>query len=177
MSINTLSGFDVERSVLDDWESLIYLICWFATIGICREKADRRSLEELEDLEVRQWRRGSAKEVSKVKVKHLSELKDFGYYILDYFHSDNDIETLQDLTEDLYKALFQNPYLRKDTRCDGSRYKGTIPVRIRGEEKKSDPFKERLTKKSEIAAALLETMTQAWKDSMSTIRNQRKPSP
>ncbi|ORX70242.1 hypothetical protein DL89DRAFT_154507 [Linderina pennispora] len=169
MSINNLLRSDVERSALDDWESLIYLICWHGTIGICREKADRRSLEELEDLEVGRWRSGAAREAGEVKENHMFSSTILDNKILDHFHFVEDVGILKDLTEDLYKALFQNPNLRKDARCDGSRYKGTMPVRIRGVKEKPDPFKERLTKKSEIAAALLETMTQAWRTSKSKL--------
>ncbi|KAJ2752791.1 hypothetical protein GGI19_003584 [Coemansia pectinata] len=32
-SINNLSTSAVKRTSLDDWESMLYLICWFATLG------------------------------------------------------------------------------------------------------------------------------------------------
>ncbi|KAJ2335939.1 hypothetical protein GGI00_001100 [Coemansia sp. RSA 2681] len=34
MSINNLRNSDVQRTVLDDWESMLCLICWMATFGI-----------------------------------------------------------------------------------------------------------------------------------------------
>ncbi|KAJ1850974.1 hypothetical protein LPJ76_006278, partial [Coemansia sp. RSA 638] len=34
MSIGDLEQSDVERTVLDDWESLIYILCWLGTVGI-----------------------------------------------------------------------------------------------------------------------------------------------
>ncbi|KAJ1718366.1 hypothetical protein LPJ53_006557, partial [Coemansia erecta] len=37
MSINNLRNSTVQRSPLDDWESLLYLICWMATFGAMTE--------------------------------------------------------------------------------------------------------------------------------------------
>ncbi|KAJ2553599.1 hypothetical protein EV175_002883, partial [Coemansia sp. RSA 1933] len=34
MSIHNLMGHDSKRTALDDWESLLYLICWQTTFGI-----------------------------------------------------------------------------------------------------------------------------------------------
>ncbi|KAJ1718240.1 hypothetical protein LPJ61_006740, partial [Coemansia biformis] len=34
MSIGNLELSSVERTSLDDWESLIYILCWLGTIGI-----------------------------------------------------------------------------------------------------------------------------------------------
>ncbi|KAJ2515571.1 hypothetical protein H4217_005096 [Coemansia sp. RSA 1939] len=37
MSINNLEGGKIEHSLLDDWESLIYIICWIGTYGWRRQ--------------------------------------------------------------------------------------------------------------------------------------------
>ncbi|KAJ1726108.1 hypothetical protein LPJ72_006447, partial [Coemansia sp. Benny D160-2] len=37
MSINNLEGGKIEHSLLDDWESLIYIICWIGTYGWKRQ--------------------------------------------------------------------------------------------------------------------------------------------
>ncbi|KAJ1661539.1 hypothetical protein EV178_006552, partial [Coemansia sp. RSA 1646] len=33
MSVNNLEGGKLEHSLLDDWESLIYILCWIGTYG------------------------------------------------------------------------------------------------------------------------------------------------
>ncbi|KAJ2316631.1 hypothetical protein H4R23_003445 [Coemansia sp. Cherry 401B] len=37
MSIGNLEQSSVKRTALDDWESLIYILCWLGTIGINRD--------------------------------------------------------------------------------------------------------------------------------------------
>ncbi|KAJ1957622.1 hypothetical protein EC988_000737, partial [Linderina pennispora] len=164
-SINRLLAPDVEQTELDDWESLVYLICWYATIGICRDKKDRRHPASMRGLAISKWRNGTPKEIGEAKKDHLDTLKSICVDITDYFHLAKDIDILQNLVEDLYEDLFQNPDLRKDDECDGSRYRGTKFGKRRGEYEPPNPFKERLEKKSEITTALLKTMTEAWKSS------------
>ncbi|KAJ2050551.1 hypothetical protein GGI08_005470, partial [Coemansia sp. S2] len=57
MSINNLSESDVERTNLDDWESMLCLICWFATLGTISGK--RREYEELAKFPIAAWRHDS----------------------------------------------------------------------------------------------------------------------
>ncbi|KAJ2538147.1 hypothetical protein EV175_006525 [Coemansia sp. RSA 1933] len=40
MSINNLEGSNVERSQLDAWESLIYVLCWLGSTGINNEDGE-----------------------------------------------------------------------------------------------------------------------------------------
>ncbi|KAJ1866935.1 hypothetical protein LPJ55_005985, partial [Coemansia sp. RSA 990] len=40
MSIANLENLDMDRTALDDWESLLYVVCWVATYGVVSE--DRR---------------------------------------------------------------------------------------------------------------------------------------
>ncbi|KAJ2547233.1 hypothetical protein EV175_005302, partial [Coemansia sp. RSA 1933] len=42
MSIHNLEAHESERTALDDWESLLYVICWLATFGI--NQADRETI-------------------------------------------------------------------------------------------------------------------------------------
>ncbi|KAJ1957531.1 hypothetical protein GGI12_005004, partial [Dipsacomyces acuminosporus] len=37
MSIGNLQNLDCERTELDDWESLLYIICWLGTFGINKD--------------------------------------------------------------------------------------------------------------------------------------------
>ncbi|KAJ2688576.1 hypothetical protein IWW39_002127 [Coemansia spiralis] len=38
MSLNNLTYSNIKRTNLDDWESLLYLLCWYATIGLGTEE-------------------------------------------------------------------------------------------------------------------------------------------
>ncbi|ORX70296.1 hypothetical protein DL89DRAFT_267510 [Linderina pennispora] len=167
MSINNLAKSDVERTALDDWESLIYLICWCATKGFAPDS--RRSSEELRELPINRWRTGSADDIGDYKKDHLRTLSTISGRITENFHLVKDIDVLQNLAEDLYMDLFQNANLRKDGTCDGSRYRGSELQINRKMGIKRNPFKERLEKKSEITTALLKTMTEAWKSSRSKL--------
>ncbi|KAJ2711137.1 hypothetical protein H4R23_006438 [Coemansia sp. Cherry 401B] len=50
MSIGNLEQSSVKRTALDDWESLIYILCWLGTIGINREDQEKFSNAIVDDL-------------------------------------------------------------------------------------------------------------------------------
>ncbi|KAJ2546563.1 hypothetical protein GGH95_006816, partial [Coemansia sp. RSA 1836] len=50
MSLNNLSRSEVKRTSLDDWESMLYLLCLYATMGL--EKGNERSRDDLEKLPI-----------------------------------------------------------------------------------------------------------------------------
>ncbi|KAJ2368420.1 hypothetical protein H4S01_001602 [Coemansia sp. RSA 2610] len=54
MSIGNLEQSSVKRTALDDWESLIYILCWLGTIGINRD--DQTNVEIRSDLTICRWR-------------------------------------------------------------------------------------------------------------------------
>ncbi|KAJ2308512.1 hypothetical protein IWW55_000395 [Coemansia sp. RSA 2706] len=54
MSIGNLEQSSVKRTALDDWESLIYILCWLGTIGINRE--DQNNVEIRSNLPICRWR-------------------------------------------------------------------------------------------------------------------------
>ncbi|KAJ1850809.1 hypothetical protein LPJ76_006336, partial [Coemansia sp. RSA 638] len=58
MSIGDLEQSDVERTVLDDWESLIYILCWLGTVGI--NQTDQGPNVTVRDLPIGKWRNGTA---------------------------------------------------------------------------------------------------------------------
>ncbi|KAJ2308509.1 hypothetical protein IWW55_000392 [Coemansia sp. RSA 2706] len=69
MSIGNLEQSSVERTALDDWESLIYILCWLGTIGINRE--DQNNVEIRSNLPICHWRDGSAVDVARAKRRTL----------------------------------------------------------------------------------------------------------
>ncbi|KAJ2329608.1 type II membrane protein [Coemansia sp. RSA 2702] len=53
MSIGNLEQSSVKRTALDDWESLIYILCWLGTIGINRD--DQTNVKIRSDLTICHW--------------------------------------------------------------------------------------------------------------------------
>ncbi|KAJ2813150.1 hypothetical protein H4S07_000897 [Coemansia furcata] len=68
MSINNLSELSVTRTVLDDHESMLYLVCWLATLGI--GDSERRESKDLEKLPIARWRNGPADSIVWAKKAH-----------------------------------------------------------------------------------------------------------
>ncbi|KAJ2530583.1 hypothetical protein EV175_007287, partial [Coemansia sp. RSA 1933] len=56
MSIHNLEGHESQRTAFDDWESLLYVICWPGTYGI--NHTDNRNIKEGEADEISKWRTG-----------------------------------------------------------------------------------------------------------------------
>ncbi|KAJ2894132.1 hypothetical protein IWW38_002666 [Coemansia aciculifera] len=107
MSLNNLTRSKVDRTSLDDWESLIYLLCWFATRGI--EKDNKRNWEELEKLPIAKWRSGNTDAVASSKREHLRSNYSFKRHIVSHFNSkDRHVEYLKALASLLYSTLFEN---------------------------------------------------------------------
>ncbi|KAJ2585984.1 hypothetical protein EV177_009845, partial [Coemansia sp. RSA 1804] len=61
MSINNLENEGVPRTALDDWESLLYVLCFYATVGL--ECIGRREKSDRERLPIRKWSTGYAEDV------------------------------------------------------------------------------------------------------------------
>ncbi|KAJ2538014.1 hypothetical protein GGF49_006146, partial [Coemansia sp. RSA 1853] len=58
MSIGDLELSNVKRTILDDWESLIYILCWLGTVGI--NQTDQGPNVTVRDLPIGKWRNGTA---------------------------------------------------------------------------------------------------------------------
>ncbi|KAJ2694059.1 hypothetical protein H4218_005786 [Coemansia sp. IMI 209128] len=109
MSINNLMMSDVERTSLDDWESMLCLICLYATLGtITRE---RRAYEELAKFPIVHWRSDSLSSVLNAKRSNLGDSDTFKEEIVDHFKADDKVELLEGLAISLHALLFENPDL------------------------------------------------------------------
>ncbi|KAJ1727434.1 hypothetical protein LPJ72_005945, partial [Coemansia sp. Benny D160-2] len=62
MSINNLENEGIPRTALDDWESLLYVLCFYATVGL--ECIGRREKSNRERLPIRKWSTGYAEDVA-----------------------------------------------------------------------------------------------------------------
>ncbi|KAJ2506266.1 hypothetical protein GGI11_006724, partial [Coemansia sp. RSA 2049] len=56
MSINNLEASNVMRTELDDWESIIYVLCWLGTFGV--NTGDEKTHQRLDysSLDILRWR-------------------------------------------------------------------------------------------------------------------------
>ncbi|KAJ2529741.1 hypothetical protein EV175_007348 [Coemansia sp. RSA 1933] len=98
-------GHDSKRTALDDWESLLYLICWQATFGI--NNADRENVKADRIVaEVLKWRDGDMVDIANEKRRQMESLRNFQSTILAGFQ--DQYVLLKIVAVALYKALFQH---------------------------------------------------------------------
>ncbi|KAJ1765630.1 hypothetical protein LPJ74_006276 [Coemansia sp. RSA 1843] len=144
MSINNLLNSTgpeaVPRTALDDWESLLYILCYYATIGL--KSIGRRSDAEMKRLPIHRWNTGSASDVARAKKLDMSTEALFDDDITSHFYSkgqdDEASMRMVDFARKLYSALFYNPKCGRD--CHGT----TVYYKVvDGKKVRSNPFKER----------------------------------
>ncbi|KAJ2418461.1 hypothetical protein GGF41_005045, partial [Coemansia sp. RSA 2531] len=136
MSINNLSGSIVEHTSLDDWESMLCVICWFATLGTISGK--RRGDEELARCPIGKWRQGSTDEMLTAKRYAFKDSESFMNTIVNHFKLEDcasgksdeirasdtsdegdegdESDLLEGLAFELHECLFQNLSLSPDCR-------------------------------------------------------------
>ncbi|KAJ2826045.1 hypothetical protein GGI24_003005 [Coemansia furcata] len=136
MSVANLEGHPEQRTELDDWESLLYVLCWVATFGI--NATDRGVLAKAHKefkipLEISLWHASSDMvAIAAKKRNHLHALDFFTTNITDRFPIQGEDDKLPDyfslqcLAIDLYEALFQNPDVNAS--CRGALKKKDIAV-------------------------------------------------
>ncbi|KAI8317930.1 hypothetical protein GQ54DRAFT_336560 [Martensiomyces pterosporus] len=127
MSVLNLEANWLERTELDDWESLLCLVCWLATFGINKE--DRKSVrsggKDLRGFRIYGWRHGLISSIPENKRDHLYSLNQFGHNIVEEFafsgpavSAEPNYNALAKVAVALYMALFQNKDIDK-------KYRGT----------------------------------------------------
>ncbi|KAJ1675792.1 hypothetical protein EV182_000570 [Spiromyces aspiralis] len=87
MSVLNLEDSSVKRTALDDWESLLYMVCWLGTYGINEHTQRKEADGELKKLKIRRWRYGSFNEIATDKRDHLDIRRAFKKRILANFNS------------------------------------------------------------------------------------------
>ncbi|KAJ2872224.1 hypothetical protein GGH93_004207 [Coemansia aciculifera] len=110
MSINNLSGSNVKRTILDDYESLLYLVCWSATLGIGSSQHHRES-KDLEKLPIARWRKGPIEAIVEAKSAHFGTEKSLKTKIANNANDDGDDLDKAWLTNfvcELRRTLFDN---------------------------------------------------------------------
>ncbi|KAJ2037242.1 hypothetical protein H4S03_003101 [Coemansia sp. S3946] len=204
MSINNLSESNVKRTVLDDYESMLYLVCWSATLGIGSSQHHREG-KDLEKLPIAEWRKLPIGAIVRAKRDHFGTENSLNTKIAAYFSSakgsngangDPDKNMLTRFVTVLRRMLFDN-------RGDGvgPEYRGTRKIEVprvqsswsvtedailsllenRGALSSAcdkpvviNPFEKRVEKCNVIARDLLALITTYWKFAM---KRQSNPKP
>ncbi|KAJ2512078.1 hypothetical protein H4217_007064 [Coemansia sp. RSA 1939] len=109
MSINNLEAASlVKRTQLDDWESLIYVLCWLGTTGINDDDGEAYSAKK--QLPINAWQHDDPAKVAESKRLILNTPNSFFMTILSQFLK-SEYSELSALVEDLYMVLFFNERL------------------------------------------------------------------
>ncbi|KAJ2804884.1 hypothetical protein H4R20_002322, partial [Coemansia guatemalensis] len=109
MSIGNLSKSPLPHNVLDDWESLLYLICWTGTFGI--QEPGPAATDDRELL-IKSWTVGSPENIADQKKTVMNDRQLFYQKIIRKFdQNQTDCWRLEDLAEELQESLFFNDSL------------------------------------------------------------------
>ncbi|KAJ2073084.1 hypothetical protein GGH13_002244 [Coemansia sp. S155-1] len=107
-SMRSLENLGAVRTLLDDLESLLYLVCWLGTFGV--NQADREAyiagLPKDTYLPIMDWNQGTAIEIAGRKRDHLATLAAFRSKIISNMRENS---PLRPLAVDMYRALFLHP--------------------------------------------------------------------
>ncbi|KAJ2162777.1 hypothetical protein GGF46_000338 [Coemansia sp. RSA 552] len=115
-SIVDLLGLDIEQTVLDDWESLICVIDWQASVGIRPD--DHVTENEIREYPIFSWLEGSAEQVAETKRLHMNSADSFAQAVVGKF--EHKYPLLARLAGYLRTALFGYD------RCPGTRFSTVI---------------------------------------------------
>ncbi|KAJ1763649.1 hypothetical protein LPJ74_006778, partial [Coemansia sp. RSA 1843] len=167
----------VIRTELDDWESIIYVLCWLGTFG-----ANTDDEEDVQaggkPLRIYKWRTGDAADVAEAKRIDMDTNKLFASNIVSQFIKNPSYVHLKKLVVDLRQKLFDNlkvsPKGRGTLEADEDLfdYFSPVPEPVNSseppekepywddgcDENEFDQFKRRATCAGKISDALLEAI-------------------
>ncbi|KAJ1764378.1 hypothetical protein LPJ74_006660 [Coemansia sp. RSA 1843] len=180
MSVNNLEASKVIRTELDDWESIIYVLCWLGTFGVNAddEKAHERPDNDFDSLNIEKWRIGTGKAVAKAKRIDMDTNKLFVSNIVSQIIKNPSYFHLKHLAVSLRERLFDNTRVSPkgrgalETNEDDLAFQfAAIPEQsTKGpywddgcDKDELDQFKRRATCAGKISDALLEAIKDARK--------------
>ncbi|KAJ1765414.1 hypothetical protein LPJ74_006358 [Coemansia sp. RSA 1843] len=107
MNIGSLANSEIPRTMLDDWESLLYLVCWYGTFEISENCEDQNFRHR-----INRWCVGCEEEIADQKRSDLITVGNFyGCTARDFGKRDSNIgdgERLKTLAVHLHKYMFFN---------------------------------------------------------------------
>ncbi|KAJ1722068.1 hypothetical protein LPJ53_003475 [Coemansia erecta] len=137
MSINCLAASSdsdlrdscVPRTILDDWESVLYVFSWLGTFGINDDDSEAvKNNGRRGELPINEWRASSAEKAANSKMDHLASKATFNRNILKRFYEPSQLqlsllepspstsvshESLKQLMLVMRKTLFENKNMSK----------------------------------------------------------------
>ncbi|KAJ1675931.1 hypothetical protein EV182_000290 [Spiromyces aspiralis] len=178
MSVLNLENSSVKRTALDDWESLLYMVCWLGTYGINEHTQRKEGDSELEELFIRRWRYGSFDRIASKKRIYLDNEWIFRRAILADFNPNMEHCTmLMDLAWELRATLID---WEGEPDCKGSlempKQSGPLAgpsFYSIGDEDLADPFEQRAEHCERISAELLGVLEKYAKEAEELIAAQQ----
>ncbi|KAJ2752149.1 hypothetical protein H4S06_003989 [Coemansia sp. BCRC 34490] len=185
MSINNLANSDVKRTQLDDWESLIYVLCWLGTTGI--NLNDEKQFYPNDQLPISDWQGSDPKRVARAKRHHLQTWSGFVGDILNGFLKLPGYSQLKRLVGNLYTHLFSNrkypaalhgTIARDESQFDEEWFSegddSGSEIEAQQTASNKDPFEQRAKCAADIANDLLEVILTARTKALERLRSQRQ---
>ncbi|KAJ2233270.1 hypothetical protein IWW45_004321 [Coemansia sp. RSA 485] len=184
MSIANLDELAIKRTSLDDWESLIYILCWLGTFGI--NDQDEKSVDTSKHLPIKAWAEGNA-ESSAISKRNQMLSMAFVPNIVSKILTLPGYGFLQNLLDDLRRCLFENeklsPFGRgtfEMTQFELSRSKTSFEEQTKGfldehlDKNILDPFARRAEFEKKISDDLWAVMADAQQQALERIRQQQQ---
>ncbi|KAJ2161720.1 hypothetical protein GGF46_001224 [Coemansia sp. RSA 552] len=156
-SIADLLGLDVRRTVLDDWESLICVIDWQASVGIRPD--DHVTMEKIGRYPVVKWLEGSVEEIAQAKRSHMDSTGDFKTATVSQFQ--HKYPLLANLAAELHTALFgyeSCPGALAPVELTFANVPGLTGILPKPDEPEEDPLVKRVQFEKDIVARLWTVM-------------------
>ncbi|KAJ2476419.1 hypothetical protein IWW56_004932, partial [Coemansia sp. RSA 2131] len=105
MSISNLQNSKVQRSELDDWESLLYVVCWLGVHGVSHDEQvayqqeidAARKVDKYYTPPLIEWESGSFYDVARAKRNDLEDDESFNDCVLQYFQDGAAYDELKDM--------------------------------------------------------------------------------
>ncbi|KAJ2697311.1 hypothetical protein FB645_005946, partial [Coemansia sp. IMI 203386] len=185
MSIANLDELAIKRTSLDDWESLIYILCWLGTFGI--NDQDEKSVDTNKYLPIKAWAEGNAESSASSKRDQMTSAT-FSTRIASKFLKLEGYLELSTLVMRLRIELFDNPKMssiargtreEEAVRMDLAVGNQTVEQEIKGflderlDKSILDPFARRAEFEKEISDDLWAVMADAQQQALERIRQQR----
>ncbi|KAJ2210139.1 hypothetical protein EV179_006422, partial [Coemansia sp. RSA 487] len=189
MRINNMEISSVKHTQLDDWESLIYVLCWPGTTGINQD--DEKLFDRADGLPIEDWQGISPEKVATSKRDKLQTPDSFVTNMLAKFLKLPGYSRLRALVGVLYMKMFFNesyssffhgtitkakPLLVEEEHSDEETSSPDSPV-DQDEEQDDDarnPFKRRADYAENIADDLLKTLLKEREKALGRIRKRYK---
>ncbi|KAJ2193922.1 hypothetical protein GGH18_002394, partial [Coemansia sp. RSA 530] len=157
MSVSNLENLQPKRTALDDWESIIYILCWLGTFGW---NSDTRPSGSVADLNIASWDGNNVMKIANSKRDHMHSSDIFTGITKGFNPNIPYIAALKDIVEGLRAVLIDShsdPDLRgaliiqdRIPRDDSNDVFGGYEFKMR-----PDPFVERAAHWESISERLL----------------------